>query len=165
MPIDVGEVAPDFTLPSANNETISLSQFRGQKYVILSFHVFNFTAGCTTQAATLRQYYPQLQDLGAQVLGVSCDHTASSRAWVTALGGLPYPELSDWEPKGQMSRTYDLWNPERGASQRAILIIDKEGIIRYRRVYSAPHLPDMEEIVRVLQQLAVSSSTGEGQRA
>ena len=62
MPIDVGEVAPDFTLPSANNETISLSQFRGQKYVILSFHVFNFTAGCTTQAATLRQYYPQLQD-------------------------------------------------------------------------------------------------------
>jgi len=93
MPIDVGEVAPDFTLPSANNETISLSQFRGQKYVILSFHVFNFTAGCTTQAATLRQYYPQLQDLGAQVLGVSCDHTASSRAWGTALGGLPYPEL------------------------------------------------------------------------
>ena len=48
MPIDIGEVAPDFTLPSANNETISLSQFRGEKYVILSFHVFNFTAGCTT---------------------------------------------------------------------------------------------------------------------
>ena len=65
---------------------------------------------------------------------------------------------------GIVIRTYDLWNPERGASQRAILIIDKEGIIRYRRVYTVPHLPDTEEIVHILRQLAVSSPTGEGQR-
>ena len=91
------------------------------------------------------------------MLGLSCDHVASHRAWATALGGLPYPELSDWEPKGQMSRAYGLWNPERGASQRAVLIIDKEGIIRYRRTYSAPNLPDMEEIVRELQQLGAPS--------
>ena len=63
------------------------------------------------------------------MLGISCDHTASHRAWATALGGLPYPELSDWEPKGQVSRAYDLWNPERGASIRAVLIIDKDGVI------------------------------------
>ena len=91
------------------------------------------------------------------MLGISCDHVASHRAWATALGGLPYPELSDWEPKGQTSRAYGLWNPERGASQRAVLIIDKEGIIRYRRTYSAPNLPDMEEIVREVQQLGASS--------
>jgi alkyl hydroperoxide reductase subunit AhpC len=91
------------------------------------------------------------------VLGISCDHVASHRAWATALGGLPYPELSDWEPKGQMSRAYGLWNPERGASQRAVLIIDKDGIIRYRRTYTAPTLPDMEEILRELQQLEVPS--------
>jgi alkyl hydroperoxide reductase subunit AhpC len=87
------------------------------------------------------------------VLGVSCDHTASHRAWATALGGLPYPELSDWEPKGQMSRSYGLWNPERGASKRAVLIIDKDGIVRYRREYTAPDLPDMEEILHTLRQL------------
>ena len=45
MAADIGEVAPDFTLPAANNETISLAQFKGQKHVILSFHVFNFTSG------------------------------------------------------------------------------------------------------------------------
>jgi alkyl hydroperoxide reductase subunit AhpC len=95
-----------------------------------------------------------LQELGAQVLGISCDHVASHRAWATALGGLPYPELSDWEPKGQASRAYGLWNPERGASQRAVIIVDKEGIIRYRRTYVAPNLPDMEEILRQVQQLA-----------
>ena len=86
-------------------------------------------------------------------MGVSCDHTASHRAWATALGGLPYPELSDWEPKGQMSRSYGLWNPERGASKRAVLIIDKDGIVRYRREYTAPDLPDMEEILHTLRQL------------
>ena len=92
------------------------------------------------------------------MLGISCDHAASHRAWATALGGLPYPELSDWEPKGQVSRAYGLWNPERGASQRAVLIIDTEGIIRYRRTYSAPNLPDLEEIVRELQQLGAPAA-------
>jgi alkyl hydroperoxide reductase subunit AhpC len=91
------------------------------------------------------------------VLGISCDHAASHRAWATALGGLPYPELSDWEPKGQVSRAYGLWNPERGASQRAVLIIDKEGVIRYRRTYRAPHLPDLDEIVREVQQLEAAA--------
>ena len=57
-----------------------------------------------------------------------------------------------------MSRAYNLWNPERGASQRAVLVIDKEGIIRYRRTYSAPNLPDLEEIVRVVEQLGAPSS-------
>ncbi len=99
-----------------------------------------------------------MQELGAQVLGISCDHAASHRAWATALGGLPYPELSDWEPKGQVSRAYGLWNAERGASQRAVLIIDTEGIIRYRRTYSAPNLPDLEEIVRELQQLGAPAA-------
>lgn len=53
-----------------------------------------------------------------------------------------------------MSRAYELWNPERGASQRAVIIVDTEGIIRYRRTYVAPNLPDMEEILRQVRQLA-----------
>jgi alkyl hydroperoxide reductase subunit AhpC len=57
-----------------------------------------------------------------------------------------------------MSRAYNLWNPERGASIRAVLIIDKEGIIRYRRTYTAPNLPDMQEIVRVMEQLGAPAS-------
>jgi mycoredoxin-dependent peroxiredoxin len=99
-----------------------------------------------------------LQELGAQVLGISCDHAASHRAWATALGGLPYPELSDWEPKGQVSRAYDLWNSERGASLRAVLIIDKDGVIRYRRKYTAPDLPDLEEILREVKKLGAPSA-------
>ncbi len=70
---------------------------------------------------------------------------------------MPYPELSDWEPKGQVSRAYGLWNPERGASQRAVLIIDKDGIVRYRRTYTAPHLPDLDEILGEVRNLGVPS--------
>lgn len=92
------------------------------------------------------------------MLGISCDHAASHRAWATALGGLPYPELSDWEPKGQVSRSYSLWNPERGASQRAVLIIDNEGIVRYRKGYTAPNLPDLEEILREVKKLGEPTS-------
>jgi mycoredoxin-dependent peroxiredoxin len=158
MMADIGEMAPDFSLPSSNNETVSLAQFRGQKHVILSFHVFNFTSGCTNQAATFRQYHNRLQELGAQVLGISCDHAASSRAWATALGGLPYPELSDWEPKGQVSRAYNLYNSERGASLRAVLIIDRDSVIRYRRTYTAPELPDLEEIMREVEKLGAPSA-------
>jgi alkyl hydroperoxide reductase subunit AhpC len=99
-----------------------------------------------------------LQELGAQVLGISCDHAASHRAWATALGGLPYPELSDWEPKGQVSRAYDLWNAERGASLRAVLIIDTDGVIRYRRKYTAPDLPDLEEILREVKKLGAPAA-------
>jgi alkyl hydroperoxide reductase subunit AhpC len=92
------------------------------------------------------------------VLGISCDHAASHRAWATALGGLPYPELSDWEPKGQVSRAYNLYNPERGASLRAVLIIDKDGVIRYRRTYTAPDLPNLEEIIHEVEKLGAPSA-------
>jgi len=61
--------------------------------------------------------------------------------------------LSDWEPKGQVSRAYELWNPERGASRRAVLIIDKDGIVRYRKEYVAPNLPDLEEILHEVRKL------------
>ena len=53
------------------------------------------------------------------------------------MGGLPYPELSDWHPKGKVTTAYDLWNEERGASNRAVIVVDKEGIIRFRRVYTS----------------------------
>ncbi len=73
--------------------------------------------------------------------------------WSACMGGLPYPELADFHPKGEVSQAYDLWDPERGASRRAVLIVDKDGVIRYRQVYTAPHLPDMEEVLREVEQL------------
>ena len=89
----------------------------------------------------------------AQVLGISCDHVAAHRAWSTALGGLPYPELSDFHPKGQASQAFGLYNEERGASIRAVVVVDKEGIVRFRETYTPGNLPDPVQILAVIDQL------------
>lgn len=69
------------------------------------------------------------------------------------MGGLPYPELSDWHPKGQVTQAYGLWNDERGAPRRAVIIVDKAGVIRFRQMYEPGTLPDPEAIVHVVQGL------------
>ena len=69
------------------------------------------------------------------------------------MGGLPYPELSDWHPKGKVTTAYDLWNEERGASNRAVIVVDKEGIIRFRQTYVPGVLPDTEEILSEVDKL------------
>ena len=87
-------------------------------------------------------------------MGISCDHVAAHRAWTTSMGGLPYPELSDWHPKGQVTRSYDLWNEERGAGTRAVIIVDREGVIRYRELYEPGILPDPETILQAVADLS-----------
>ena len=66
------------------------------------------------------------------------------------MGGLPYPELSDWHPKGKVTQAYGLWNEERGAGIRAVLVVDKTGMIRFRRTYVPGTLPDLEEIMHIV---------------
>jgi alkyl hydroperoxide reductase subunit AhpC len=87
------------------------------------------------------------------VLGISGDHVPAHKAWAVAMGGIPYPELSDWHPRGQACQAYDLWNEERGAPKRAVVIIDKSGVIRYRQTYEPGTLPDPQEILRVIESL------------
>ncbi len=69
------------------------------------------------------------------------------------MGGLPYPELSDFHPKGVTTRAYGLWNEERGASNRAVIIIDKEGVVRFRETYQPGVLPDPTTIFDVVEGL------------
>ncbi|MYC28668.1 MAG: redoxin domain-containing protein [Chloroflexi bacterium] len=87
------------------------------------------------------------------MLGISCDHIAAHRAWSTAMGGLPYPELSDWHPKGEVTTAYGLWNEERGAGTRAVIIVDKDGVVRFRETYAPGTLPDPESVLAELNKL------------
>ena len=66
------------------------------------------------------------------------------------MGGLPYPELSDWHPKGRVTTDYELWNAERGAGTRAVIIVDPQGVIRYREVYPPGTLPNPETILEAV---------------
>ena len=75
------------------------------------------------------------------------------RAWSTALGGLPYPELSDFHPKGVVTQAFGLWNEERGTGNRAVIIVDKAGIIRFRETYVPGVLPNPEDILAAIDKL------------
>lgn len=91
----------------------------------------------------------RFEEAGAQVLGINVDHVPSHNAFAEALGGVGFPILADFHPHGAVTRAYGLWNPERGVGRRAVFIIDREGLIRWARVY-ASGLPDLSEILDAL---------------
>ena len=101
-----------------------------------------------------RQTSSRFDEKNAQVLGISCDSVHSHRAWSTSMGGLNYPELSDFHPKGKATQAYGLWNEERGAGTRAVIVVDKEGVVSHRQTYAPGVLPDTEEILKVVDGLS-----------
>lgn len=96
--------------------------------------------------------------MNAQVLGISVDHVPCLKAWADSLGGIHFPLLSDFWPHGAVSQSYDVLRTE-GYSERAIFIIDKEGIIRYIDVHDIDNQPSNETLRQELRHLNTGSST------
>ena len=128
--LEAGTKAPDFTLQDQNGENHSLSDYRGKK-VILYFYPKDMTSGCTSQACNFRDMYPQFQEKGAVVLGVSKDSVESHKKFEEK-HGLPFTLLSDTEL--EVIKAYDVLkkdkegNPMRSMS-RSTYLIDEDGII------------------------------------
>lgn len=128
--LDVGTQAPDFSLPDQNGNTHSLHDYRGQK-VILYFYPKDMTAGCTSQACGFRDRYPQFQEKGAVVLGVSKDSVASHKRFEEK-HGLPFTLLSDTEL--EVITAYDVRRRDRDGNLtqrliRSTYLIDENGVI------------------------------------
>lgn len=94
----------------------------------------------------------KFEGYNTQVLGISVDHVPCLKAWAENLGGISYPLLSDFWPHGSVAQKYDVLRAE-GHSERALFIIDKQGIVRYVDVHDIGDQPDNEEIFKVLRQL------------
>lgn len=129
--LEVGTVAPDFTLPDQNGTQRSLSDYRGQK-VVLYFYPRDMTAGCTKQACAFGDLYPQFQEKGAVVIGVSKDTVASHKRFEEKYG-LPFVLLSDTEK--EVLQAYDVWKEKKLYGKvsmgvvRTTYLIDEEGVI------------------------------------
>lgn len=129
--LEVGTIAPDFTLPDQNGEMRSLSDWRGQK-VVLYFYPRDNTSGCTKQACAFGDLYPQFREKGAAVVGVSKDSVASHKKFEEKYG-LPFILLSDTEK--EVLCAYDVWKEKKTAGKvsmgviRTTYLIDEEGII------------------------------------
>lgn len=98
------------------------------------------------------QALPEFDRRDAQVLGISIDSTASNSAWKASLGGLDYPLLSDFWPHGQVCDAYGVLRNE-GFAERAVFVIDKDGVVRYRDIHNIAEAPDPKEALQALDAL------------
>lgn len=150
--LKVGDEAPDFTLKSATGETITLSQYRGQKTVVLAFFPFAFSGTCSAQMPSYQAELERFQSYDTQVLGISMDAAYSLREWGQKLG-MTYPLLTDFYPQGRVTDLYGVRHAA-GMPERALVVIDKSGKIAWIHVHRpTSEAPDNEELFEVLRKL------------
>lgn len=126
MAINVGDVAPDFTLKDQDGNEVSLSSFRGEQNVALVFFPFTFSGLCTGELCELRDDPSTFADAGAQVLAVSCNARHAQAAWAQQ-EGFDFPVLTDFWPHGEVAKAYGVFNDTLGCANRATFVIDKQG--------------------------------------
>jgi peroxiredoxin len=146
VPLEAGVEAPEFALPDATGKLVRLSDFRGTT-VVLVFYPLDWSPGCSQQLDLYSQELAEFTTRGAEVLGISVDSVYSHGAWA-ALRGIAFPLLADFHPKGAVVQDYSVWRPDDGYSDRALYVVDGDGVIRYATV--APRLdfvPDLDELL------------------
>jgi alkyl hydroperoxide reductase subunit AhpC len=90
----------------------------------------------------------------AQVVGISVDSVPSHVAFSKSIGGITkYPLLADFHPKGEVSKKYGVWKEDKGICERAVVIVDKQGIVRYVDIHDIGEAPDNEQLRDVLREL------------
>jgi peroxiredoxin (alkyl hydroperoxide reductase subunit C) len=127
-PIAPGSQAPDFRLTTERGETLTHEDLRGQTTVLV-FFPFAFSPVCTDQFSVYQEVLDDFEAHGAKLYGVSCDASWSLKAFRQSLG-VTIPMLSDFEPKGEACRAFGVYHPG-GFAQRAIVIIDPDGRVRW----------------------------------
>ena len=155
MPIEVGAQAPDFVLKDQNNQEVRLSDFQGVKKVLLVFYPLAFTGTCQGELCAVRDNLGDFVNDEVQVLTVSVDSPYSHKVWATQQG-YEFPLLADFWPHGGVAQAYGVFNAERGFANRGTFLIDKAGVIRYKRI--GPVTPKVlnDQIMPLIKQLQAS---------
>ncbi|HYO83025.1 MAG TPA: redoxin domain-containing protein, partial [Bryobacteraceae bacterium] len=121
--LKVGDPAPDFTLSSSTGKPIKLSEYRGNKTVVVAFFPAAFTGGCTKELTSYQAQIQKFQESGAEVLAISTDNQPTLNHWSAEHLKATYPLLSDFHRK--VSSSYGVLMPERGIANRATFVIDR----------------------------------------
>ena len=127
----LGQPAPDFTLPSSAGDPVTLSSYRGHSHVVLVFYPLDFSPVCSMQLPEYSGRQDDFGDAGAVVLGVNRDSLWAHKAWAAEYG-IEVPLLADMNLK--VARDYGVAIDERAVSQRAVFVIDREGVVRFEYV-------------------------------
>jgi len=151
-PLGVGETGPEFVLKDQDGKDVRLSELKGRR-VLLSFHPLAWTGLCAKQMQALEENKDMFVSLSTVPLGLSVDTMPSKKAWADHLGIKSLRLLSDFWPHGEVAKAYGIFREKGGTSERASIIVDKNGKIAFVRVHEVSQLPDIAEIMEVLKKL------------
>ncbi|HZS41851.1 MAG TPA: peroxiredoxin [Polyangia bacterium] len=148
--IGVGDRAPDFELTAGGGQKVRLSQFLGQKNVVLFFYPKDDTPGCTVEACTFRDRYQDFADAGAELIGISSDSVESHQSFA-GKHQLPMTLLSD--AGGEVRKRYGIRSTFGLLPGRATFIVDKQGVVRHvfeSQLRVKRHVQESLEVLRTL---------------
>jgi peroxiredoxin len=152
----VGDVAPDFDLPAligGVKKRFHLAADRGKRSLLLAFYPFNWEPASTQQMVRYQVEREKLLAHKAEVVGICVDSIMNTTVWEREIGPFDFPLCSDFWPHGEVCRRYGLLRehgPSAGASERAVLVVDRAGNIRFRKIYDSHEAAGMEEALAVL---------------
>jgi peroxiredoxin len=149
--LEVGAPAPDFALRSTPDQTVSLAEFRGRP-VVLAFYPADWSPVCGDQMALYNEVLDEFRRFDAELIGISVDGIWCHLAFAHDRR-LRFPLLADFEPKGSVARSYNVYRSDDGTSERALFVIDSEGVIRWSHVSPVGINPGADGILRALEAL------------
>jgi len=155
----VGTAAADFELPAliaGVKKPLRLSAYRGQKHVVLAFYPYNWQEASAKQLIGYQAERPRVLASNAETVAVTVDSIMNTTTWEREIGPFDFPICADFWPHGEVCVRYGVLREsgqEAGACQRAVFVIDRNGRIVFRKIYSAEEVPSMEEIFSMLGKL------------
>jgi peroxiredoxin len=150
--LPAGTPAPDFTLRATPDQTLSLSELRGRP-VVLIFYPADWSPVCNDELAVFNELLPEFERHDAQLIGISVDGVWCHMAFADARN-LRFTLLSDFEPKGEVARTYGVYRDKEGVSERASFLIDPEGTIVWNEVSPVGINPGAGGVLQALEAMA-----------
>jgi peroxiredoxin len=152
--LKAGSPAPDFTLQTTPDQTVSLSEFRGRP-VVLVFYPADWSPVCSDQLALYNEILPEFTKHDAEILAISVDGIWSHLAYGKDRK-LRFPLLSDFEPKGDVARKYGVYRDRSGVTERALFVVDPQGTIRWSHVSPIGINPGADGILSALEGLGAA---------
>jgi peroxiredoxin (alkyl hydroperoxide reductase subunit C) len=150
--VAVGQMAPDFNLPSLSGKSVRLSSYRAKKNVIISFVPAAFTPVCSAQWPGYSFAYDLIEEHDGIMLGITTDNIPTLHAWTSQMGELQFDALSDFWPHGKAASSFGVLRSD-GTTERALFLIDKKGVIRWIDVHNINERPPLEDLIDALSKL------------
>ena len=159
----VGDAAPDFELPAliaGVRQPLRLSSYRGEKSVVLAFYPFNWQEKTAAQLVSYQAQRPPVLASNAEIVAITVDSIMNTAAWERKVGPFEFPICSDFWPHGEISERYGVLRKSGekfgegvGASERAVVIVDRSGSVVFRKSYSHDQIAPVEEVLAMLERI------------